>query len=483
MKVSKKLLYIVNNPISIIVTFLVFCILGSTLGTIRSGIFIYDTWPALVTRIKSSVTILPWSLWSLVSILPEILEEAVRDFDYLAWLFLIPFAFAITYREATGSHKGLEKERKAWMEWYETQQNTIESGDEFELPSSVENINRESYLKIVQDTLLFIVRNPLLLILHFAIWVYIFAMLKFLFTVNEGIVEASSNFVNSLSKDILLAFVSSLISCYRDARGNLKGIAAERLVWSKWYQRQNEINKHGDTIGAPPPSKDIRGDSYMTTIIPTILTILRRPTTFLTQFIFWFVTCELLYSLSLGFWYKPRAFNVYSILLEYAISAGILAFLISYRKARAEQRGFAIENQAWMRWIKLQKEKSTEYVLGNPPNSENIMNDTYFITVKKALISLLHKPQRILLHFICWIITIMLLYGFTNWLLFERLNNIVQMLLIVTLTLISSYQVTIGNINGSKKQWKVWTDWYNGQPDDRVDDIQSSLPPPMLKVW
>ena len=482
MKVSKKLHYIVNNPISIIVTFLVFCSLGSTLGTIRSGIFIHDTWPELVRRIKVSVTILPWSFWHLVSILPEILEEAVRDFDYLAWLFFIPFAVAITYREAIGSHKGMEKERKVWMAWYETQQHTIENGDEFEIPASARNFRSESYLKIVRDTFLFIWRAPLLLIVHFAIWVYISAMLRFLFTLNEGIVEASSNFVSSLSKDILLAFLSSLISCYREARGNLKGIATERLVWSKWCQQQNEIITHRNAIGAPPLSKDIRGNSYMTTIGPTILTVLRRPTTFLTQFIFWFVACELLYSLSLGFWYKPRAFNVYSILLEYAISAGILAFLISYRKARAEQTGIVMENQTWMRWIRLQKEKRSEYVLGNPPNSENIMNDTYFITVKKALISLLHKPQRILLHFICWIITIMLLYGFTNWLLFERLDNIVQMLLIVTLTLISTYQVTRGNINGSKKQQKVWTDWYNRQPDDRDDDIQLSQPPPMLKV-
>ena len=48
---------------------------------------------------------------------------------------------------------------------------------------------------------------------------------------------------------------------YREAKGNLKGIADRQQVWMQWYQEQQETIKQGDTFEEPSPSENVQADS------------------------------------------------------------------------------------------------------------------------------------------------------------------------------------------------------------------------------
>ena len=59
------------------------------------------------------------------------------------------------------------------MEWYRRQQDAIAAGGTFEESSpSSENMRVNSYFKKAQKTLLFLIRNPKPLIIHFSCWIF-----------------------------------------------------------------------------------------------------------------------------------------------------------------------------------------------------------------------------------------------------------------------------------------------------------------------
>lgn len=462
MKVPKSLLYFVDNPISIVVNLLVLCILGSSLGTIMDDPFKYDTWEYLSRDINNIIDDLPWSFWQFTDVLSEIVDEAVRDFSYLAWLFFIPFALAITYRESVGSQKGMAEERKVWMEFYETQRNEITRGDELEIEHIAKDRTSDSYLRIILRTLQFMARNPLLFILHSAVWVYALAMFIFLFSLSEGIVEASNNFVESILQISKHAILFAIISSFREARGYLKGTITERQLWMEWYHRQIDYIEKGESISNPPPSKRVRSDSYLLKIHKTFRLIYSDKTHFGIQFAPW---CGIFSILSLPSFGYSRNPTYISLIGSFVIPAMLITFLICYRKARGIIKGKDKEQHVWVSWCQQQKiAKIKENVPKEQPTLYEQLDDSYLLTTKKTVSIMLRNPIAFVFHLMGWIIAFIVLFGATNWFrVVEWRSDLTQILIVFTLAMISYYQETKGCVKGLTEERKSWTEWYNNQ--------------------
>ena len=74
------LLYIVDNPMSIIITLFTLCILFSTIGTIGDEPFVYGTLPDLIENIRDIVDNLPWSVWQFINVLSDC--TAIGNLDH-----------------------------------------------------------------------------------------------------------------------------------------------------------------------------------------------------------------------------------------------------------------------------------------------------------------------------------------------------------------------------------------------------------------
>lgn len=266
MKVSKTLLFMFRNPIPFIVQ-LVCWFLYAVLNVVPEDSSTHDPysedssirnpWLSVLRLTKNSLSDLPESLENfaiIVSIIfDEVIIEVMKDGG---WGFILIPVFIISYREAKGNLKGIAKERQTWMQWYDRQQEIIKQEDSFEQPpSTLEDTQVNSYFRKAQKTVLSMVRNPMLFVLHFACW---FTPFILLFIVDWAItIETAPNFLNFLSIGFTFAAIPALVSSYQETRGAVKGTAKEGKVWTKWYQRQINATAQGYTLAGPPPSLEI----------------------------------------------------------------------------------------------------------------------------------------------------------------------------------------------------------------------------------
>ena len=145
------------------------------------------------------------------------------------------------------------------MGWYRHQQETIAAEDTFEEPSTpLESKKANSYFRKAQRTLLFMVRNPMSCIIHFACWFSAFTLL-FVVTDWAGIVDTTRKFVQMLPDFVILPLVLALLSNYQEIRGTIKGTVKVQQAWTEWYHRQEEAKTQGTHFDTPPPLFDTAG--------------------------------------------------------------------------------------------------------------------------------------------------------------------------------------------------------------------------------
>lgn len=252
-------------------------------------------------------------------------------------------------------------ERDIWTRWYHWQTKAIAQEGAFEEPPSSENIKAYSYLGEIPETLLFLVRNLKLFIIHFICWVSALALV-FLMTLRpedtpEDILELF-DLIGIFGYLLPWIAITVFAISYREARGNLKGIANVQRVWMQWYQGQQETVRSEDTF-EEPPSENTQADSYFRTVLKTVRFIANNPMPLIAHSVCWLSAFIFLYGEFLYF--VPVPFVV------------IPALISSYQEARGTVKGTAKEEEVWTKWYQRQTEAKTQgYTLAEGPPSLNV---------------------------------------------------------------------------------------------------------------
>lgn len=268
------------------------------------------------------------------------------------------FTLILSYREARSNLKGMAIERDIWTNWYHQQSKAIAHGNPFEEPSASENMEAYSYYGEIQETLIFMVRNIGTFVVHLMCWIFAIALLFSLTSPYKSpvdmldLIDIIGLFGQLLPWITIIVFIIS----YREAKGNLKGIANEQQVWMQWYHRRQETIRQGNTFEDSLPSENRQIDSYFKIAQQTVSFMMRNPLSIIVH-----LTC----------WFAGYIFPFYEIFgSAMSLIVIILALISSYQEARGTVKGAAKEGEAWAKWYQRQTEAEAEgYTLGEVPPS------------------------------------------------------------------------------------------------------------------
>lgn len=255
MKVLETLLFMLRNPIPFIVHLTGWFLLAAW-GVVADDPFIEGTWPYVKVIVAPPVSIDDY-LKAASIIWDEVMKDLTRTG---AWVFVVMPPFLICYREAVGNLKGISGEHRIWMEWHCQQQEATAEGDNFvALAPPLKNMRVNSYFRKAQKTLLFMIRNPKLPLIHFLCWLltYFFLILITVLPDLAKVVRTTGNFVRNLPSTLvylaIVAAIFGLISSYQETRGTVKGVAKVQQVWAEWYRQQQAAKAQGVSFDVLPP--------------------------------------------------------------------------------------------------------------------------------------------------------------------------------------------------------------------------------------
>ena len=163
------------------------------------------------------------------------------------------------------------------------------------------------------------------------------------------------------------------IISYREAKGNLKGIAKERQTWMQWYDGQQEVIKQEATLEQPPSTlEDTQAGSYSRKAQRTVFSMVRNPMLFVLHFACWFTPFILLFIVDWASAIEtaPNFLNFLPIAFTFAV---IPALISSYQETRGTVKGTAKEGEVWTKWYQRQINATAQgYTLAGPPPSLEI---------------------------------------------------------------------------------------------------------------
>ena len=255
MKVLETLLFMFRNPIPLIVHLTCWFLLAAW-GVVADDPFIEGTWPYIKVIVAP-----PASIGDFLKAASIIWDEIIEDLTRTGfWVLVVMPPFLICYREAVGNLKGITDEHQIWVEWYHRQQEAIAEVDNFVGPAPpLKNMRVNSYFRKAQKTLLFLIRNPKLPLIHFLCWILTYFLLILIteFPDLADIVRTAENFarhfLSTVSFLAIVAAIWGLISSYQEARGTVKGVAKVQQAWAEWYRQQQEAKAQGVPFDVSPP--------------------------------------------------------------------------------------------------------------------------------------------------------------------------------------------------------------------------------------
>ncbi|RKU28329.1 hypothetical protein C6497_08910 [Candidatus Poribacteria bacterium] len=134
-------------------------------------------------------------------------------------------------------------------------------------------------LRNTRDALVYMLKNPMYIIIHFGCWFILFALLTLPYT--------SENYLIYLINGIPIIGVMAFITSYREVRGIMKGIYKTQNVWTHWYNQQ-VINKDQFVkYDNPPIIEYTQDDSIFYKVRSVLLSLFRQPVPFLVHFGVW----------------------------------------------------------------------------------------------------------------------------------------------------------------------------------------------------
>lgn len=171
---------------------------------------------------------------------------------------------------------------------------------------------------------------------------------------------------------IFIAIFAFIIG-YREARGNLKGIAKERQTWMQWYDGQQEVIKREESLEQPPSTlEDTQANSYFRKAQKTVFSMVRNPMLFILHFACWFLPFSLLLLIDWAHVIET-ARDLLKIVPFFVPFVAIPAFLTSYQETRGTVKGIAKEGEVWTKWHQRQINATAQgYALAAPPPSLEI---------------------------------------------------------------------------------------------------------------
>lgn len=255
MKVRKILLFMLRNPIPLVVHLTCWFLLAAW-GVVADDPFIVGTWPYIKVIVAP-----PASVGDYLKAASIIWDEVIEDLTKTGfWVLVITPPFIICYREAVGNLKGAANEHKEWMEWYRRQQEATAEDDNFvESSPPLKNMQVNSYFRKAQKTLLFMIRNPKLPLIHFLCWMItcfllvLISILPDLANIVRAVENFARNFLSAAPYLAIIAAIFGLISSYQETRGTVKGIAKVQKAWGEWYCQQQEAKARETAFDVPPP--------------------------------------------------------------------------------------------------------------------------------------------------------------------------------------------------------------------------------------
>lgn len=286
-----------------------------------------------------------FAILAIVIYLTDGRQESIRHLVMDIGEFLIPSAvlsLLSSYRSSRGYVKGINAEQAEWTNWYKRQTELIAAGEKLGTPpSSVKYVSSSKY-KTVIDAVIFMLRNPRHLLIHFAAW--IFASLLILFVL-AAIFGGLTHFPPV--EDIvwfIIGFCSvpaalfTIIINYRAARGNLTGMKLEQEEWNRRYTQQQETQEN------LPISATSQSESYLMNVKKTLISIARKPQLFLIHFIYWIAGFIFVYGIT--------DLLVLEALPDFAqiILVFLLTFISSFQEIKGNHNGRNNQRQVWMNW-------------------------------------------------------------------------------------------------------------------------------------
>ena len=254
----------------------------------------------------------------------------------------------------------------------------------------------------ISKTLLFMVRNPTPFIVYLTCW-FFYAVLcvvsedpftdkswpgivwlaKTSFSNLPWSLENFAIIVSTIFDDIVKEAMKdegwiiftpfAFIMGYREARGNLKGIAKERQTWMQWYDQQQEVMRGNDTLEEPPSkSEATQIDSYFRKAQRTVLLMVRNPMLFIPHFICWLLPFFVVVVIEWSHVIETTR-DLVKFVPYFVMSVAIPTFLTSYQETRGTVKGIAKEAQVWTKWYQRQINAIAQgHPLAAPPPSLDI---------------------------------------------------------------------------------------------------------------
>jgi len=251
----------------------------------------------------------------------------------------------------------------------------------------------------ISKTLLFMFRNPVPLIVYLICWFFypvLHVMSEDPFTDRswpgmvllaktafsnlpwslENFAIVLSIIFNDIIKEVIrsenwiIPILFAFIIGYREARGNLKGIAKERQTWMQWYNRQQEVIKQEDSLEQPPSTLEAtQANSYFWKAQRTLFSMVRHPMLFVLHFTCWFSPFLVLFLIDRSHVIETTG-DLVKIVLYLVTLGGIPALISSYQETRGIVKGISKEGETWAKWHQRQINAVAQgYTLAAPPPS------------------------------------------------------------------------------------------------------------------
>ena len=130
-----------------------------------------------------------------------------------------------------------------------------------------------------RNALVYMLKNPAYIIIHFGGWLLLFALLT--------IPYQSKSYLQYLIDGIPFICIIAFISSYREIRGKLQGISKAHNVWTNWYNQQISNKEQSLNFDNPPILGYTQNDTLFFKVRLVLVSLFCEPLPLLVHYGIW----------------------------------------------------------------------------------------------------------------------------------------------------------------------------------------------------